>query len=219
MKLKHFAATAFIALALVASPASFASIVGASNLNNNFTLEAFLGSTLWRGQSFTVASGQDYILSDVQIITRVSDPTYFLRIYADNASIPGTLLEELSFSLATPTTVFAPNGTAVSGVLRTFSSTGLSLTASSTYWVVAGLTSGFGGSWFGTNSTTETGLPGWTIGNSVRTSTTAGASWLAPFSSALYTNINVNPQNVPEPSILGLIGIAGISLLRRRKTA
>ncbi|NOS88335.1 MAG: PEP-CTERM sorting domain-containing protein [Methylococcaceae bacterium] len=219
MKLKHFAATALIALALVTSPASFASIVGTSNLNNFLAVEAFIfPTTFWRAQSFTVASDQDYLLSDVQMINRNADSSTFLRIYADNASTPGALLEQLSFSSALPTTIFAANGTPISAQLLTFSSSGLSLTASSTYWIVAGRTSGVG-SWFGTTSTTETGLPGWAIGNSFRTSSDAGASWTVPASYALYTTINVNPQNVPEPSILALIGIAGISLLRRRKMA
>lgn len=120
MKLKHFAATALIALAIVASPASFASIVGASNLNNNQAIEGFITPTLWRAQSFTVASDQDYLLSDVQIIASNPGLNYFLRIYADNASTPGALLEQLSFSSALPTTIFAANGTPTSAQLLTF---------------------------------------------------------------------------------------------------
>lgn len=217
---KHVAATAVMAFCAVASQPSFATIA-TSNLNNLLISGAPVSPTGFRAQSFTVANDQNYELTDIQVLFSSNATNVFLNVYADGASHPGAPLEQLTFTSSLPTTATAANLSTIAADLLTFSSTGLTLTAGTTYWVVAGLTTaGSSPQWYGTNGLTETGLPGWSIANTNQFSTNAGASWSNNVGTPMYLGINAVDSNaaaVPEPGTLALMGIASLGVLRRRK--
>ncbi len=221
MTSKLTALTAVTAFCLVASQPSLATTIATSNLNDLLASAAPTFSSSWRAQSFTVANDQNYALTDVQIAVDAANANIFASIYSDNASHPGTLLEQLSFGSSASVQMTLTNSNVITASLMTFISSGLSLTAGSTYWVVGGRTSGGPTYWYGTNSAAETGLSGWSIANTNQFTSNSGASWSNSVANAQFMAIDVADPTaaVPEPSTLTLMGIAGLGLLRRRKAA
>ena len=92
-----------------------------------------------------------------------------IRLYGNNGGVPGTLITTFT-NPASITTNLANN---------TFTlTTPQALTASTTYWLVGGISTGSGNyAWGGTTSDSETGLPVWTIGGGFAESSNQGGTW------------------------------------------
>jgi len=179
---------------------------------------ARLSSRVWRGSSFTTGSGA-YNLNSATLWFRRSTPfsntSLFLRLYSNNSGTPGTLIT----TFTNPT---LPLPTTFANTTFTFA-TPQSLTANTTYWLVSGTSSGAGGyQWGYTNSTAQTGLPGWSIGDNYAFSTNQGSSWTTAASSFRFSLEGTEQsQSIPEPSsLVALLGPGGPGLapsLKKRK--
>ena len=166
----------------------------------------------WVGSSFTTGSGA-YSLEAATLWFRrstvPSNTNLFLRLYSNNSGNPGTLITSFNnptLPLPTP----AAN--------TTFSlTTPQALTASTTYWLISGISSGTDGQydWGYTNSTLQTGLPGWSIGDNVVTSTNQGGNWNSAISPVMFSLTGT--EAVPEPlTILGTgVVLGGIPILKK----
>jgi hypothetical protein len=197
------------ALWLVMTPAARADVTVFDNLNTP-TPNSFLDikASQWDAQSFTVGS-VSVPLSEV--LLNLNSPTgtggnFFVRLYGNGGSnVPGTVLQTLT----------GTSNPATSGIYS-FSGSSL-LSANTTYWVVAGVTSGSGQyEWnYELPASVESGSTlGWTY------STDQGADWVGLFEPLLVFNMRVT--GVPEPSGLVLaalgagLGFGGYRLRKRR---
>lgn len=171
--------------------------------------------TFWQGSSFTTGSGS-YNLESVTLLFRQNTAdlnNLFVRLYGNNSGVPGTLITTFT-NPASITTNLANN---------TFTlATSQALTASTTYWLVSGILSGSGNyRWGYTFSNSETGLPGWTIGNGLVSSNKQGGTWSSFPTSGTYqfsVNGTEQSQSIPEPSsLVALLGLGGLGLVSRLK--
>lgn len=159
----------------------------------SFTTGSALPS--WDLESVALAFSRDFGNS-ADLIT--------VEIHSDSSGVPGTNVATLSGDLITipGTYLFAPLST-------------LSLTASTTYWLVLkdGNLSGDITRWNLTNSDDQSSaLPGWSIGNDVFSNS---GSWTNTGPTTGQFAINV----VPEPSAALLAGLGALSLAFRRRRA
>ena len=201
-----------IALLLGVAGEARAQVSNETESSTGSTDEQWFGSSyLAVANSFTTGSSGT-TLSDVSLVIFGSSGTGFsLALYTDAAGAPGTAVESLSGN-ATPTT-----GT------YSYTSSGSTLAANTTYWVVAAGPSSGPDYYFNfttTPSTAETGAAGWTIGNSYSYSTSPSLTWTPAGSSAI--QFSVNTTAVPEPSsYAALAGVGALMLVasRRRRSA
>jgi hypothetical protein len=203
---------------VLALPSAHASVV-VSNLGEQYQVGITSdGAHFAAAGSFTTSAAGTYKLNSVSLPIQVNSPsgdTTELRLRANNAGAPGTLLESLG-------SLFAPQGQTS---LTYNSSIHSLLSPNTTYWLTLGETgSGGGQNWDGTFSNNETSPIGWTIGDEALDSANGGVTW-GP--------VNTPPPNetpkfavdaslVPEPST-ALLAIAAVGtallLVRNRRTA
>jgi hypothetical protein len=128
-----------------------------------------VNNTQWLSSSFQTGNASyGYILNSVTL--RIGQSTLgslFVKLYSNVAGNPST--EITSFNV--------PSIGGTNNYDFTLTNPQL-LTANTTYWLVAGILSGSGQYvWTRTNSTAETGLPGWSIGNLALFSANGGNIW------------------------------------------
>ena len=177
----------------------------------------------WVSSSFTTGSGiYGYTLDSVTLRFRedTADNNLSVSLYTDNFGGIGGLITSFTkpsfvtntidnypFTLTTPQT----------------------LASGTTYWLVAGISSNLVGgeySWRITDSAAQTGLSGWSIGDSSLFSSNQGLTWNSFPGSVVFQfsvdgTVNTSPPpptNIPEPgSIVALLGLAGLGLASRLK--
>lgn len=225
---KSFAFALLLAAGL--APAAQAGILALSNtgqLETGFS-EVGLQTTRpgvyeWRTQQFTAA--EDWTLTSVDLLmdrsaSAVGNGGFFLQLWSDNgADKPGAVL-----------TTFAGTDNplpALQNVQEAFSYTGTySLSAGTSYWLVAGLTSQNGSTYewsFTLSANADAGSrPGWAVSTVGGGSEDNGTTWGVGdqgFSQqyALYGD----PTGVPVPAtpLLMLLGLAGLAWRGRQRVS
>ena len=201
---------ASLALLLLIGSASQAS-VAVSNITEPYQVGLTTDGTHFAtADSFTTSGAGTFTLTSFELTIQVNSAggdTTDLRLRADAAGSPGTLVEDLG-------SLFAPQGQ----TLLTYNSVGAALLPNTTYWVSLGEAgSGGGQNWDGTFSTAETSPIGWTIGDQALFSADGGSTWQqesdgSPTNSGLFT-VNVTP----EPASLSILIVGGIGLCLRRR--
>ncbi|MBI4863820.1 MAG: hypothetical protein HY815_26720 [Candidatus Riflebacteria bacterium] len=194
---------------LLAGHAAHASLI-TSNLGESTNSYVDLDVADWFAASFTT-DGQTYTFTQVTLDMAdagAAGGNFVVSLRADNSGVPaGSSLTGLSGSAA-PTSAgqYAYTGT-------------YSLAANTTYWVVAGVSSGSGDyRWNFTDSFAQTG-PG-SIGDEYGFSGDQGTSWTTPGSGPQKLSVEGTPTGVPEPSsvVLFACALAG-GALRSGRTA
>jgi hypothetical protein len=130
-----------------------------------------------------------------------------VSLYSNSGSVPGTSLAAFS-------------GTFDPAANSTEEFTGsLAVTAGTSYWVVVNIISPLTGEEYlsATNSTTETGVSGWSIADNIYSSFNGGSIWDPVGSGAQLISIS-DLTVVPEPSraFLAFTGFFILALRRRR---
>lgn len=181
----------------------------------------------WLSSSFTTGSGAyGYTLNSVTLLfalkpgTPVDPASLLLRLYNNAHGDPGSAISGGNFNVPTITSTNQYNFTLTNSQ---------QLDANTTYWLVAGVNPpGNTGTylWGYTSSATETGLSGWSIGNTAVYSVNQGTTWSSlTGGGTLQFSVNgtVNtppppPTNIPEPgSVVALLGLGGLGLASRLK--
>jgi hypothetical protein len=203
------------AVALSLAVASTFGQVAVSNLTETKHGSVNVTTTAWWASSFTTHSETSYTLNSVSLKLSAASNTagnFFVRLYSNGSGVPGSSLETLSGT-----------GNPSSATTYSFTSGGTTLNQGTTYWLVAGVTSGAGDySWDWTNSTAQDSVEGqsWGIGNDdVHTSSNSGSTWV--FDGAAM-QFSVTATAIPEPGTYAAIfGVAALGLVawRRRKVA
>jgi hypothetical protein len=157
----------------------------------------------WQGSSFTTGSSSYNLASATLLFRENASGNLFVRLYSDSSGV-GTQIASFT------------NPASISGTLanNTFTlATPQALAANTTYWLISGVSSG-SYSWGYTNSTNETGLPGWTIGDGYTYSNNQGGFWNLVDPDTPY-QFSVNA--VPEPlTILGTgVVLGAIPVLKK----
>jgi len=198
--------------------ASAATLVENLNQPNPNNLGFEVKNNQWVGSSFQTGNASDgYTLDSVTLrFGEFTSGSLFVKLYTNVAGNPTT--EITSFNV--------PSIGVTNNYDFTLTNPQL-LTANTTYWLVAGISSGSGEYfWAKTDSTVETGLPGWSIGNQAIFSNDQGASNIwgvfpgsGPFQFSVNGTVNTSPPtNIPEPgSVVALLGLGGLGLASRLK--
>lgn len=214
MKLQRFHAVAAIFTCLIAVPASRATVM-VSNLAET-TFSSFPVGVWWAGNRFiTDSSAPSFQLDSVTLsmdAASATDGGFFVAIYSDGIGEPGSLLGTLSGS----------SNPAAAGQY-TCLSTGLSLAANTSYWVVAG--AGSGGGTYNWNLTGDpfsyTGP--WQIpatDTHITSFSAGGDNWNTLPNDSFPRQFSISATAVPEPTISTLLMMAGtlaLGIVRRRK--
>jgi hypothetical protein len=176
--------------------------VTSSNLGNASTSDNSLSAGLWRGGTFST-DGFGYTLDSVTIqIGSVSNASgnFFAAIYNSN----GTALLETLSGTSNPS----------ASTQATFLSSGLTLSANTTYAVLAGVTSGPGVySWDSTSTSGNTGP--WAIPFGYMFTFDQGASYGGAGAALKFS---VTATAIPEPSVCSMLfGAAALGWVARRR--
>lgn len=196
---------ALVALLSVRSEVAFAQVT-TTNLGAGGRGNESVRANNWLGQAFTT-DGLSYTLDSVTLQFGTATATggqFFAAVFSANGNNPGTLLETLTGSTS-------PSGAAS----YTFTSTGLSLSANTTYHLVTGVTGGLGDfSW--QSVSLATGVTGpWTFPNYFTASTNQGGGWSQTGAKMV---MSVTATAVPEPGITSLLaGLCGLSAVAWRR--
>jgi PEP-CTERM motif len=194
--------------------------VGVSNLSsthNNGTIYPPAPRLL--AQSFTTDSSATYFtLDSVSLMLYQSAGTivdFTVTVRSDDSAIPGSLLGTLAGN-ASPTADFM-------GQQYTYTASGVTLAADTTYWITWGFTDPVdaGATFIGTpvQDTAATGQ--WTLGAN-RASFDAGATWPSEANGSFPLQISIQATAIPEPgTYAAMLGVAalGLTAWRRRRTA
>ena len=188
---------------LLAACSSHAQIV--SNLGEATSTFPIISTAAWRATSFTT-DGLNYTLNSVTLSLLSADipaGNVTPHIFADASGVPsGSALETF--------------GSQTIGASVTFTSTGLSLSANTTYWLVLQAT-GLNSYWKATSSQNQTSTGSWTIGNNMLRSTDSGATW--PTTDTFIGKFSVQATPVPEPehyAAFTALLLGGFAAWRRR---
>jgi hypothetical protein len=174
-----------------------------------------LNNTTWRAQGFTIGAGvTDLVLATVTIGFNVNangSADVRLDLYSNNSGVPGSSLFNTTKTLAA-NTLNLP-------ITFTFDQT---LSAATTYWIVAQKTGGAGTvSWRPASPTaapTTRNASGWTNANAT-TSSDDGVTW-GSTGNGSSNSISITATAVPEPSAFVMLSLGAIGLVaRRRRTA
>ena len=175
----------------------------------------------WVGSSFKTGSASyGYTLDSVTLLFQQMNlnTNLFVRLYSDNSGSISSLIT--SFTNPGSITTNAANNTFTLTTPQT-------LAANTTYWLVAGISSGSGEyRWRSTTSPDQTGFTGWSIGDNSLYTSDQGGIWnsFTPFK-AFQFSVNgtensppTPPTNIPEPgSAVALLGLGGLGLASRMK--
>ena len=121
--------TLFLVVVVLLTPPVIAQTTLISNLpGNDGTQSADLDELRNKGMGFSMPAGQDYILDHVTLrLETFGAVSPIVQLWTNSGGLPGAVIETLS----NPT--FAPSGIAN----YDFTSSGTTLTAGSSYWIVA----------------------------------------------------------------------------------
>lgn len=157
----------------------------------------------WLAQALTTDSNS-YVLRTVTLLL-AADDTPTVSIYSDNDGTPDTLISALSLS--------SNYSSSVGNV--TFSSSGLTLSANTTYWVV--LTDSVSASWAWTTSNSGNGTA---FSTASAESDDAGSTWFIADSYPYQMSVSDTVSSVPIPASLPLLfsALTGMVAIARRKT-
>ena len=204
-RLKQIAVLATLISIVSSTQAAVALVSLVSNIGNSQSEDTMFSSTSSVYQSFTTGSSGANIYEISLFFGSIRSPAIEVSLNADAGGSPGSALASFSYFPGSP----------VSFQANTFKGS-YSVAANSTYWVKLGAT---GDSLTNyetiTANTAETGLAGWSIGNS------------HVYGSSLQTyagnpiRMEIKGTAVPEPSaacLLGL-GLGALALLRRKSRA
>ncbi|MGH7993282.1 MAG: choice-of-anchor R domain-containing protein [Limisphaerales bacterium] len=191
-----------------------AQILYVSNLANADDSGVVCDGSSWDAAEFTTGGNLNgYSLDSIQIaidgILVVDGSGFSLSLYSNNSGQPGSSVGVLSGS----------SNPSVAGNY-TYTASGVTLSASTSYWVVGDAATAFpNGSflWGDTTSPAYTSSGGWSINNATRDiSHDGGSTWTATGVSLL--RFSVTATAVPEPQSFALAGL-GLTLVffRRRK--
>ena len=196
--------------------AQAAVVFGNLGLDGSGTIASGSGTTLnnttWRAQGFTIGAGvTDLVLATVTIGFSVSSggsADVRLDLYSNNSGAPGSSLFNTTKTLAA-NTLNLP-------ITFTFDQT---LSAATTYWIVAQKTGGAGALvWRPASPSaapTTRNASGWTnFTSSGSTSSDDGATWA---SSGNGSSNSISITAVPEPSAFVMLSLGAIGLVARRR--
>lgn len=188
-------------IALLSTGISHAATV-VSNLQEPPTSSTVFFNSTWLASSFTT-DNQSYNLNSATLAldAPIGPAGVTIQVYADAAGLPGSSLGSLG------TQSISSSGD------KTFTSSGLSLSPNTSYWLVASADNL--AVWFGTTSTAQTGS--WSIGDVGQTSNDSGTTW--PTSSVV-GRFSIDATAVPEPGTVALSALllGGLAARRRRKS-
>jgi hypothetical protein len=198
--------TSLVSFALIFSTTGMvhAAFVIDEGLNNTGTNSAIGFSG--KAANFVMGAGDDYQLTSVVLgIGNVnSGAAPIVQLWSDDGSgTPiGDELETLTLS-----------GTFTADAANTFTSTGTTLSASTTYWIVVTNDNTNTFEWLGAANTSVTSDIGATHTARLFGGASPG-SWNG--TSGVLNQIQVNATVIPEPSTLALFGLAGVAMLVAR---
>ncbi len=193
-------------VALAGSAASADVIIGNYPFTNDSTLSAGLSNLRVKAISFTMPAGPGYTLDSVTLRLGNYDATdtVVAEIRSDNAGVPGAAVASIAMPAGQGAVITDYTGAPTAATV---------LAGATTYWIwVAGIAGGGTFDWRASSPAVPyTGAA--TFGLS-RFSTNGGTSFTA--STSLNT-MSIDGTLVPAPASLGLLAIAGLVGLRRRR--
>lgn len=204
-KLLVLSAVFFFSASLASSAA-----IAIDSLGNSGT-DSTMNINTAKAANFIMPSGVDYVLDSIviNVASTSASSQPFVELWSDDGSAApiGSLLETLSDPGS------FGNGT------NTFTSTGTTLTAGSTYWVVVGTTAGGGDDfdWLGSTNTTPSSTIGATHDARLFGDPSDGiGTWTS--ASGVLNAVQVNVTAVPEPSMFALLTmVLGATCFMRRR--
>ncbi len=157
----------------------------------------------WLAQALTT-DASSYVLQSVTLLLS-ADAAPSVSIYADNGGEPGSSIGSLTLS--------SSYSSSLSNVI--FTSTGMTLSANTTYWVVLSDSSTANWAW-----TTSNSGSGSAFSTTSAQTDDAGSTWFTFDAYPYQMNVSDTVAAVPLPAGLPLFmsALAGMTLIGRRKT-